>query len=166
MSTIRKSSPPKASAIPNENKQELDKVPIILRDADEQKTHYIFARRPKKEEPEYNVLLSFETKQGVAIKHRVPIKHDTLIRDITVSGRFIISNDTSDYEKNPEKVGELIMKEHIQKELGKEGRPHKTKNFRPKPSRLGASGRLSTSHVGGGKFKLSTRKCNCKSKPI
>jgi hypothetical protein len=74
-----------------------DKIPIIIHDQDERETHYIFAKRPEPSEGPYTVLIAFNTKQGVPSKHRILIEYNTIIRDITVRGRFVIQNDTSDY---------------------------------------------------------------------
>jgi hypothetical protein len=129
-----------------------DKIPIIIHDQDERETHYIFAKRPEPSEGPYTVLIAFNTKQGVPSKHRILIEHHTIIRDITVRGRFVIQNDTSDYEKDPSKVSKYFMKESLHKQLEDHGRPRKTRNFQPGKSRL------SSHQAGGGKFKLSTRK--------
>lgn len=127
-------------------------IPVIIRDQDEHQTHYVFAKRPAPNEPSYTILIAFNTKQGVPSKYRVLIDHQTVVRDITVRGRFIIQNDTTSYEKDPSKVSRLITKHSLQKQLEDHGRPRKTRNFQPSRSRL------SSQQAGGGKYTLSTRK--------
>lgn len=126
-----------------------DKIPIILRDMDERKKHYIFANRPGQNES-YNVVLSFTTTAGKTMKYRIPIDNNTVAHDISVKGNFIIENDTSPY-KDPKKLGEVLMKESLQELVEDKGRFRRTKNFQPRKSRL------SHGMVGGGKFILRTR---------
>jgi len=146
--------------------QDVNRIPIIIRDNDLKETHYVFLRRPTEQVP-YNAIVSFTATNGDNINHRIPIKHDTLGYDMSVKGRFITINSV-DYLQDKEKLAKTLAKEALyQKMLGKEmNKRSPNRSQSPSPNTKSASlfrqspSRLSRVVAGGGghRFGISTRK--------
>ena len=68
-------------------------IPFLINDVDDGENHCLYVLRPRMNEPPIYYIVSFRSKAGTVVTHRVCISCDMTYYAMTVKGRFVVTQE-------------------------------------------------------------------------